>query len=250
MIFFLFFNSYAQASDQEFAEALKKEFKFETERRNQFKSHHLNSKIYNRERDKGLALYLEEQERWDILREKEAKVHARQRAKVVDMDENSFEYKKDDKLKKERQTEMEVARKKHIVTKLAVTNQFNKQINTSEEEELDLYSSRPRYELRKRHQNKWVSNGKSGGSSGGGSSGGGGGGGGSFDFPAAQPSQDYIPIDNFDEIPPPPLAPFDGGNQGFPGEPSFNEGFDQGFPQPGGDFPSYPPPPPPDGWDF
>jgi hypothetical protein len=105
-------------------------------------------------------------------------------------------------------------------------------------EELDLYSKRPRYDLRKRYLNKWVKNSSKTSSSSGGSSFGGG-------APAPQSPMDFPvpvdyapqPIENFEEIPPPP-----------PPIPFENQGFESGF----GENPLPPPPPPvPEGgWDF
>ena len=130
---------------------------------------------------------------------------------------------------------------------------FKNRNHVSEAEELDIYNDRPRFALRKRGRNKWSDQSKSpGGNTGSAASPNGGtydpGNSNSsapFDYPPV-PNQDYVPNDNFDDLPPPPpLIPYDSYNApGSGGAPSF-EGNSE-FPPPTG----YPPPPPEGGWDF
>lgn len=233
------------STDEELATSLKNELKFDADRRNNFRKHQSDKKVYDRERDKGLALQLEEQERWDILREQGAKEQRKLRAQAKNMDEEGPEYKQDLKQKKAYETQMEASRKRHIQTKKTLSDEFLKNVKNSEEVELDLASDRPRFDRRKRHVNKWAKSGASG-SSGYSDPGGSGPAAPAFDYPPVPTTQDYMPVDNFDEIPPPPpLNSFEGGgNPGGYQDPYYNEGGEYGAP------PGYPPPPPPDGWDF
>jgi hypothetical protein len=249
LITFLFSPIFAQTekltpvdkkNDQVLAEKLKQELNFNMQRRKGFKKQIEDQKFFDREREKGLALFLEEQEKFDIEREKGIAEH--KKSKTKSLDESSPEYFSDLKEKKNRELWLDQSRKVHINTRDQIVSQYSDNINQSESQELDLYNNRPRYDLRKRHNNKWVKNStKSSSSSSGNSFNGAPSPENSPDFP---PPMDYAPqpIDNFEEIPPPPPAiPFDQ-SQGF------GNGFDSGF----GDAPMPPPPPPPPegGWDF
>ena len=229
----------AVSEDKDLAEKLRTDLEFDTNRRNAYQQHRDEDKIYDQERDKGLALFLEEEERWNRLREKESRDHANTRAKP--MDEFGPEYNEDIREKNQFEKQRELDRVRHVRTKKKLYLEFEDKIPQSEERELGIAEHRPRYELRKRARNKWVNAGKvlgGSGSSGGGSP---------FDGPSIpQPSPgDFVapPMDNsFEDIPPPPppipYDNFDNSNAG---------GFDSGF----GDMP--PPPPPPSNdpsWDF
>lgn len=251
------FACIANATDQELAIKLKNELEFDTQRRNDFKSQRKNNDVYEKEREKGLSLFLEEQEKWDVTRDKGLKAQRAERLKEKKMDEGSPEYVQDLKEKKKYEQEQIAARKKHIETRDMIVQSFKNKAQVSEEEELEVYNQRPRYTLRQRAQNKWVSRG-AGGRMGGGSSPGFSGSGGSipspgnsaFDYPT-NPNPEYIPTDNFEEIPPPPPMPYEGsypppGGDYYNGGGNFNGNPDYGAPPMG-----YPPPPPPEGgWDF
>jgi hypothetical protein len=233
-------TSVDKANDAALAEKLKQELNFNMQRRKGFKKQAEDQKFFDREREKGLALFLEEQEKFDIQREKGVAEH--RKSKTKSLDESSPEYFSDLKEKKNRQLWLDESREIHVQTRNQIVSQYSDTVNHSETEELDLYNNRPRYDLRKRYNNKWVKNSTKSSSSSGGSP-----------FNGAPPPEnvpdfpapiDYAPqpIDNFEEIPPPPPAiPYDQG-QGF------GNGFDSGF----GDAPMPPPPPPPPegGWDF
>ena len=242
----------AHATDKELAAKLKDELEYETKRRNEFKNQRQGKRTFEQEREKGLSIFLEEQEKWDQTREKGLNEQRASRLKSNEMDESSPEYIQDQKAKKKYEDDLEISRKKQIETKEQVSALFKNKAEVTEEEELDIYNSRPRYALRARGNNKWSAKGKSGGSGSSGSSGSSGGnwdGGGAassapFDYPPI-PNQDYVPSDNFDDLPPPPpMMPYEG--YGAPGGvPPYGEG--------GGEFPpptGYPPPPPDGGWDF
>jgi len=252
----LIFAQIAHATDQELAAKLKDELEYETKRRNDFKNQRAGKKTYEQEREKGLSLFLEEQEKWDVTREKGLKEQRASRNKSREMDETSPEYLQDEKEKKKYEADLEISRKKQIATKQQVSELFKNKVTVTEEEELGVYNDRPRYSLRARGSNKWTAKGRSGGSgsSGGSSSGaspggfdsGGGSNSAPFDYPPI-PNQDYVPTDNFDDLPPPPpMMPYEGyGNPNMGGDQPYFEG--------GGSYPpptGYPPPPPDGGWDF
>ena len=226
--------------DRVLAEKLRSDLQFDVNRRKAFSQHTDENKIYDQEREKGLALFLEEEERWNRLREKETREHKKTRPTAID--EFGHEYQADLKQKENADKQRELDRQRHVRTKSNLFIEFEDKIPQTEERELGLAQNRPRYELRKRAKNKWVNSGKTlqgGASSSSGSS--------PFDSPSIpQPSPgDFVspPMDtNFEDIPPPPPPiPYDNFDQGNAG------GFDSGF----GDVPPPPPPPPNDpSWDF
>lgn len=249
------FSAKCFAYDQDLADRLKEDLQHEANRRKAFKEFEDEKKKAEKEQNKGLSLWLEEQEQWDVNREKAVfeykKTRKPARPTVIDAQgtaqEVSPEYYDDVQEKQRAERVVEDGRKQHIAIKKNIIAQFAPQNVTSEEEELGIYNNRPRYDLRKRGRNKWT---KGGSSFGGGSSSGSSGGynpSGGFqndfnDFPPPPPADfNTIPQDSFDDFPPPPPPPTDFGNA--PGT------FDSGF----GDAPIPPPPPPPPpegGWDF
>lgn len=232
------------AYDQDLADRLKEDLQHETNRRKAFKEFEGEKKKSEKEQNKGLSLWLEEQEQWDLTREKAVFEYKKNKRETPQ--EGSKEYYDDLAVKERAQRVVEEGRKQHIAVKKNIIAQFAPQNVTSEEEELGIYTHRPRYDLRKRGRNKWTKGGSSfGGGSPSGSSGGYSPGGGFQsdygDFPPPPPPDfNSIPQDSFEDFPPPP-PPTDFGNA--PGT------FDSGF----GDAPIPPPPPPPPpegGWDF
>lgn len=243
------------AYDQELADRLKEELTHEGNRRRAYREFEDEKKKAEKEQNKGLSLWLEEQEQWDSAREKSINEVRKTRkpapAMIIDAQgtpqEVSNEYYNDLAVKKRAQEVIEAGRKQHIQIKKNIIAQYAPVDVASEEEELGIYNQRPRYDLRKRGKNKWTNSGsKIGGQAGSSGSSGGYNSGGfqnndSFDFPPP-PATDFnnVPQDNFDDFPPPPPPPADFGNA--PGM------YDSGF----GDAPMPPPPPPPPegGWDF
>ena len=228
-----------EGEDRELAAKLRTDLQFDTNRRNAYFQHQVENKIYDSEREKGLSLFLEEEERWNRLREKESREHAKLRPKP--MDEFGPDYQADLKEKEGFEKQREIDRRSHVRTKRNLILEFEDKIPQSEEKELGIASARPRYELRKRAKNKWVNSGKTlqGGASGSSASS-------PFDSPSLPPQNDYVPppMDtNFEDIPPPPPPiPYDNFDQG-----NNAGGFDSGV----GDAPPPPPPPPNDpSWDF
>lgn len=239
LLLVLFLTPKLFAYDQELANRLKQDLLHESNRKRAFKQHEDERRRTDKEQNKGLTLWLEEQEKWDLAREK-AKFEFKRNTRPTPQ-EGSKEY-FDDLAEKERDLRViEDGRKQHIQIKKSITAQFQGQVSLSEEEELGIYNERPRYNLRKRARNKWAKSGSNYGAGGSSGATGGYGGGGyqpsdNYDFPPPPPPD--IPQDNFDDFPPPPPAT-DFANPGT---------FDSGF----GDapMPPPPPPPPPDGWDF
>ncbi len=257
MSLLLIFVQVAHTADRELALKLKDELEHETKRRNDFKVNRSAKQTYEQEREKGLSLFLEEQEKWDVTREKGLKEQRAFRLKSIDRDENSPEYRQDQKVKKKYEADLELSRQKQIATKQQVTQLFKNKVSVTEEEELGLYNNRPRYAQRARGSNKWSLKGKAQSGSSGANSSSSSNSGGSwqsgdlgtsapFDYPPI-PNQDYVPTDNFDDLPPPPpMMPYEG--YGAPGgfDMPYGNGGNQEFAPPVG----YPPPPPDGGWDF
>lgn len=230
------------AYDQDLADRLKEDLEHESNRRKAFREYEDEKKKSEKEQNRGLSLWLEEQEQWDASREKA--VFEYKKEKRPTPQEGSPEYLADQAEKARLERVVEEGRKQHVAIKNKILAQFQPLNHTSEEEELGMNNTRPRYDLRKRGRNKWTN--KGGAGFGGGSSPGSQGAGfqndGSFDFPPPPPPDfNTMPQDGgFDDFPPPPPPPADFGNA--PGT------FDSGF----GDAPIPPPPPPPPdgGWDF
>ena len=151
----LIFAQIAHATDQELSSKLKTELEYETKRRNDFANQRLSKKTFEQEREKGLALFLEEQEKWDVTRDKGLSEQRAIRLKSGEMDESSPEYMQDQKAQKKYQAELEINRQKQIMTKKQVTELFKNKVKVTEEEELGVYNDRPRFALRARGSNKW-----------------------------------------------------------------------------------------------
>lgn len=232
----------AARSESEFDDAvidtLKIEANHNIERLKSFKEETTYNKIFENEREKGLGEYFEEQEKWDLIRERGLAEYKKQKAPVTP-DETSAEYRRDQKEKADANNRYEQSRERLVRTRDKIRRMQPQSLTLLEEEELQLFVDRPRYDIRKKRMNKWVSSGLKSGSAGGGAAP-------SFlnnptppiandfvpppppDFPAAP-----APYEGFEELPPPPM--YDNSmNTGVPYDPSF-----------GGTIPP-PPPPPPD----
>lgn len=239
------------ALDQELFESLKKEAHHNLNRLKSLKQEKQNIKIFDDEREKGLALFFEEQEKFDAQRERGLKEFRKERNSHPSK-EGSPAHQDFINTQKQAEVKKEESRKVHIATRNQVMNESPGLIAELESSEMNLLSLRPRYDQRQRGRNKWLKNQNKSNGSGGGTSGsapfnndfnstGG--------FPA--PSMDYTPppppppADFYEEMPPPPPPAYDGGMGGF------GNGFDQGGFN-GEAMPSYPPQPqaPPQDWDF
>ncbi len=222
----------AAGVDQQLMQSLTSDAGHDQSRISQFKKDRDAKKIYDNEREKELALFLEQQEKWELVRER-GLTEYRNRKQDKSPSDDGPEYKEDLKLKVAEEKKREAARITVVQTRERVNAKALPGSSQLELEELNLEQNRPRFDRRKRGKNKWVKGTPAGNSTGGS--------GGGFAPPPAAfddfPSQpDFMPtpaVDGFEEIPPPPPPPVN-----FDGSPGYGSGIDSGF----GDLP--PPPPP------
>ncbi len=228
----------ASKHDAELADSLKIEANHNSNRLKSYKNELENNKVFANEREKSLVEFLEEQEKWELIRERGLQEYRKQK-KLNTLTEGSTLRRQylEEKNAAERQAEQRL--KLFVETRNKHRTQQSQLITNLELEELELYIKRPRYEFAKRSRNKWLAG--SGSKAGLGITSPGS----SFqnnvssviDYPS-QPDFPAVPApyEGFDEIPPPPPIYYDESG-GMPYDPAF-----------GGDF-SVPPPPPPD-YDF
>lgn len=246
-----------RASDIASADALKIEAAHNLNRLKAFGSEARNNKIYEDEREKGLAEFLEEQERWDLLRERGLRQYkTEKRASATPTDEGP-EYQQYLKVERAQQNRYEESRREYVGVRNRIMDGQKATLATLEAREYDLQSNRPRYEFARRSRNKWVTAG-SGGRSGGGFSGGSSPIGGTVDFSQPQlpdnapavPAGDFPPLPDF----PATAGPYEGGYEELPVPPPVYDGTAGGIPayDPafGPEMAIPPPPPPPPDFDF
>jgi hypothetical protein len=234
---------HAEEYDEDLAESLKIEANHNNERLRSFKAEELNNKIFDEEREKGLAEFLEDQEKWDLIRERGLQEYRQQKNNNSTPKEGGPEYQEYLEEKESQDARYERSRQIHVRTREMVKRNVDPNLAKIENEELGLNNERPRYDLRKRSRNKWVNGGSrgSGGFSGSGSSGSS-----AYDN-NIPPSNEFVPAPEF---PPAPPA-FDAGDD-FTPAPAFDP--TTGMPLDGGAVPppeiNIPPPPPPTDFDF
>lgn len=231
------FLSSAQAADvdESLAESLKIEANHNLNRIKSYKGEAENNKVFENEREKGLGEFFEDQEKWDLIRERGLRDYLKQK-RVQKSYEGSPEHQQYLKETAEALNQYEKGRSIYVTTRNKIRSQQTQEIAQLEKEEFQLKLNRPRYDLQKRNRNKWVT--ASGSKMGGGSSSSSGG----YQNSNIQnnyppPTQDYSNApsnEGFDTMPPPPVY------DNVPYDPSF--GGDMSIPPP-------PPPPPPD-YDF
>lgn len=248
------FSSLAYAVDDEDADVLAESLKIEANhninRLKGFRSEIDDNKIYENEREKGLSEFLEDQERWDLLRERGLREY-RQTKREESVNERGPEYQDYLKEKYLQDKDYEKSRELQVSIRNKVQGQSASLVYKLESEEQQLYSARPRYTLRDRTHNKWVS----GAGGRGGFSGGSGGFSAGGDFPAnpAPPATDFPAVTDF----PPAPAPYEG-YEDFPIPPVYDGNNNGGVPTPydpsfgadAGGIAVPPPPPPPPDFDF
>lgn len=203
----------------------------EVERLGGFKTFKKESSVYDREREKGYAAYLENLEKEAFEKKKALQEHRKSKKEERPLEETKYytEYKKD---VLEDQQDYEDSLKAYMAEKKKWSSaKFKRPF--SEEFELDILSDRPRYEYKKRAMYGAKPKYKPAPSANTGSSSGGYvppppdfGGDGGFIPPPPPPPPPFEPMD---EIPPPPPMPMDG-----LGDFNNNDGF----------IPPPPPPPP------
>lgn len=232
---------YAQQLDAELLNSLKIEANHNLNRLKSLKDENKNNRVYEEEREKSLGTYLEEQENWELTREKGLAEYRKQKKTLSPSDEGP-EYRDYQVEKKKQREQAEKNREVQVRTRNQILNQNAATITRLEDEELGLLELRPRYDLRKRGHNKWAKGSPSFGGKA--SSGTGSFGGDDGNFPPPPPPLDYVPapppVDTYEDIPPPPPPPsYDYGAAGA-------VPYDAGY----GDIPPPPPPPPPVDYDF
>lgn len=238
-LIFSFSNANSQEIDNQFAESLKIEANHNLNRLKSLKEEENNNKVYDREREKGLADFLEEQERWDLLRDRGLSEYRKQK-RLSTPREGSAEHLEYLEQKESDDARYERFRNIHVKTRQQVGLKSDETIAQLESQELGLLNLRPRYELRKRSLNKWIATGstfKGSGSS-------------TSTFVPTSPANDFTPVSDFPAAPPPfeplpeepqfaPVPVYDSNNGGIP--------YDTGM---GGEINIPPPPPPPPDFDF
>lgn len=201
------------------------------------------NKIFDEEREKALGEFLEDQEKWDLQRERGLRDY-KQEKKLRTPGVKSAEYLEYLDEKESQEAIYERNRKIQVNVRDQVQRQIKSdKIGNLELEELGLANSRPRYSLRDRANNKWVnasSRGGFGGSSGSAISGGG------YVPPAPPPASDFAPATDF-PAPPPAFETFDEVQPAVP-PPVFDSS--QGITPFDGQDMNIPPPPPPPDFDF
>ena len=235
------FSVHSAEVDSQLLQSLKSAASHDQDRNQQFHPDRDAKKVFSNEREKGLAGFLEEQERWDLLRERGLAEHRKQK-KTTLIQEDSPESREDLKVKNIEAQKLETARLLVVKTRDQIALKASPTAEADELEELNLVPRRPRFDFRKRGSNKWIKKTPGETAAGKGNSNSGG-------FAAPPPAfddypiqNDYLPatnsIDGFEEIPPPPPPPidFEGAAAGI-----YNGNIDAGF----GEAPPPPPPPPP-----
>lgn len=238
--FLIGFTARAQELDQDLANSLKIEANHNLQRLKSFRTETKNNEIFDEEREKGLAEFLEDQEKWDLLRDRGLQEYRKQKRADGSPREGGTEYLEYLEEKESQEARYERSRQIHVLTRKRVEGTIDATVPLLEAEELGVLSARPRYDLRKRSRNKWAnSSGKSSGGYIGGSSPAP-----SFDPP---PANDFVPAPEFPPAPPPFEA---GDGVDFNPAPTFDP--NTGMPLDQGQQPeiSIPPPPPPTEFDF
>lgn len=229
---------YALDYDDELVDTLKIEANHNIQRLKSFRKDDANNRIFENEREKGLGEFFEDQEKWDLIRERGLLEYRKQKHSGT---QSSGDYKQDLKEKAELRNKYEQSRQTHVKTRDKIRGLQPQTIAELEAEELQLYLKRPRYQVRNRRKNKWVAS-TTTAKPGSGSAAPG------FqsnlppvvnEFP---PAPDFppapAPYEGFEEIPPPPI--YDSNlNNSVPYDPAF-----------GGEMAIPPPPPPPPDYDF
>ena len=226
---------HAEELDENLSQSLKIEANHNIERLKSFKTEALSNKIFDEEREKGLGEFLEEQEKWDLLRERGLQQYRREK-QAGSPQEGSPEYLQYLEEKESQDALYERSRKIHVRTREAVSTQYQDDISQLESDELGLKSGRPRYSLVSRSRNKWVTTGKTAAP-----------GSGSFSNSQPMPNNEFVPAPEF----PPAPAPFEGVDDSqFTPPPVFDTPAPYDGSMNNQELNIPPPPPPPPEFDF
>jgi hypothetical protein len=207
-----------------------------------FAQHQKNLTQFEKARSQGEKAYLEEQEQWELSRQRTMEEYKKKKAAQI-MTDDGPEFQADEVTKKKWDSNREVERQKYAAKRHEEVLDRKAKGLPSEEEELGIAEERPRYDYRKRASFGASKTGKSSSSAGSSPTHSGGDkpwtGGGGSNFPTPPPFDDfggegYVPAQNapedFGDIPPPPPPPpvfddnFGGGNSIPP--PTFDDGGD------------------------
>lgn len=233
----------AQQTDEVLLKSLKIDAAQNLNRLKAFKEEGDINKVFDEEREKALGEFLEDQEKWDLLRERGLRDYKKEK-KLRTPGLKSAEYLEYLDEKESEAAIYERNRRIQVNVRDQVQGLIKSQkVGNLELEELGLANKRPRYSLRDRANNKWVSAGGRGGSSGfsGASIGGN-----SYTPPAPPPTSDFAPAVDF-PTPPPAFETFDEVQPATP-PPVFDSS--QGITPFDGQDMNIPPPPPPPDFDF
>ena len=226
------------------ANSLKIEANHNLNRVKNYRSEANNNRIFDLEREKAVSEYLEEQEVWELIRERGLKEYRKLK--------KSSSFRDGGPEQREHNKEVLKQEKEYDQNRQSYVNAKNKVMRSSAytyaqlegQEYADLNSKRPRYDLRKRKKNKYVGSTKpnTGSSSG-----------------VSYNPDNYAPsapaASDFPPPPPPPdfpqvPAPYEGYDDSIP--PAYDGSAVNGVPYDptfGGEMIPPPPPPPPD-YDF
>lgn len=233
-----------QETDEALLKSLKIDANQNLNRLKAYKDEAQINKVFDEEREKALGEFLEDQEKWDLLRERGLREYQKEK-KLRTPGVRSSEYLEYLDEKESEQAIYERNRRIQVNVRQQVQKQIkDDNIGNLELQELGLAGARPRYSLRNRSNNKWVNASNKaglGGSSSGISIGGG------YQPPAPPPSSDFAPAVDFPAAPP----PFESFEEVQPATPPPVFDSSQGItPFDGSDMNNIPAPPPPPDFDF
>lgn len=245
-------QSYNSDVDEQSLEALKIDAEHNLNRLQNYSTEVRNNRIYDEQREKALGEFLEDQEKWEVIRERGLAEYRKEKREDAAPSENSEAYREDQQEKKAEAIEYEHSRELEVRAKQKVKAIINREeLGRLEDQELGLKGDRPRYSLEKRAHNKWVAKGSGRGNSYGG---------GMAPQPAdsipdysnispAAPAPEFPPVSDFQQPPAPYEGYDDSGQQLPPAYDGMPPAYDPSY---GGDNPVAvpPPPPPPPDFDF
>ena len=130
--------------DKDLLNSLKIEANHNLNRLKSLREEKKNNKIYEDEREKSLGTYLEDQERWDLAREKGLAEYRKQK-KTLSPTEDGPEYREDQKERKKALEKAEKNRDMQVRTRNQILNQNPGVVAHLEDEELGLLEVRLRY---------------------------------------------------------------------------------------------------------
>ena len=147
--------SHASDVDTELLKTLNSEAGHDQARKKEFKADRNTKKIFDNEREKELALFLEQQEKWEMSRER-GLAEYKSRKKDKSPVDGGPEFIQDQKIKQAEDLKKEQVRISVVQTRQRITARQSPSDALLELEELNIDQKRPRFDSRKRGKNKWV----------------------------------------------------------------------------------------------